>query len=79
MLLSQLKVGNKVNFCVRGSATSGTFDKAKFTINGVAQAETTGKRPGVTSNEFCQLYTIPSGVTAFNVNAQIHHPTLNWK
>lgn len=77
--LSQLKAGNKVNFCVKGNTSLGNFDKAKFTINNVAQPETTTPRPGST-NEFCQLYTIPPAPpTTFNITAQIHHVTLGWK
>ncbi|MDP1710022.1 MAG: hypothetical protein Q8L28_00165, partial [bacterium] len=75
--LSALTVGSEVNFCVAGSASSGSFDKAKFTINSVAQAETSTIRPGFT--DFCQLYTIPAGTTTFNITAQIHHVTLGWK
>lgn len=75
--LSALTVGSQVNFCATGSASEGNFDRAKFTINGTAQAETTTVRPG--STDFCQLYTIPAATTAFNVSAQIHHVTLGWK
>jgi hypothetical protein len=75
--LSALKPTNKVNFCVAGVATGGSFDKAKFMINNVEQAETTTKRPS--SEDFCQLYNIPTGVNSFNVVAQIHHVTLGWK
>jgi hypothetical protein len=75
--LSQLKPGNAVNFCVVGSATAGSFDKAKFTINGTAQAETTTKRPN--TQDYCQSYTIPANTYSFNVTAQIHHATLGWK
>jgi hypothetical protein len=75
--LSNLKAGASVNFCATGTATSGSFDKAKFTINGVAQSETTVKRPG--SSDFCQSYVIPSGTANFAVTAQIHHATLGWK
>jgi Cys-rich repeat protein len=75
--LSQLKATDQVNFCVAGTTTQGTFDKGKFTINGVAQAETTTKRPS--SSDFCQLYTIPAGTNSFSISAQIHHATLGWK
>lgn len=75
--LSSLKAGDKVNFCVVGSATGGSFTKAKLTINSVAQAETSTKRPS--SNDFCQLYTIPAATNTFNISAQINHSTLGWK
>jgi hypothetical protein len=74
--LKGLKPGNNVNFCVNGTASTGSFDKAKFTINGSVKAETTAKRPS--SNDYCQTYTIPTGVTTFTVTAQIHHVTGGW-
>lgn len=76
-VLSTLNAGDSVNFCVTGSATGGSFNKAKFTINGIVQADTTTKRPS--SEDFCQLYVIPAGVSTFNVSAQINHVTLGWK
>lgn len=74
--LSGLRAGNTVNYCVGGTASSGSFDMAKFTINNVAQAETTEQRP--TTSDYCQSYVIPAGVTTFTVKAQIHHVTLGW-
>lgn len=75
--LSQLKAGDSVNFCVAGSATGGSFNKARFTINSALQAETTTVRPS--STDFCQSYVIPAGTTSFKVSAQINHATLGWK
>jgi hypothetical protein len=74
--LQQLKAGDSVRFTVAGTATSGTFDKAKFKINGIERPEVTGKRPG--SEEYFDEYTIPVGVTTFTINAQIHHTTLGY-
>lgn len=74
--LQSLKAGNIVRFTVSGTATSGTFDKAKFTINSVSLGETTSKKPS--SEEFYTEYTIPSGTTSFTINAQIHHTTKGW-
>jgi len=76
-VLSTLKAGDSVNFCVTGSASSGSFNKARFTINGSLLPETTTVRPGGT--DFCQLYVIPAGATNFVVMAQINHITLGWK
>lgn len=73
---STLTAGTDINFCVSGTAPSGTFDKAKFTINGTVQDETTTKRPS--SSDYCQSYTIPDDITSFTVSAQIHHSTLGW-
>jgi hypothetical protein len=74
--LSGLKAGNNINFCVAGTSSAGAFDMGRFTINSAAQAQTTTKRPN--SNDYCQSYTIPSGVTSFTVTAQIHHVSQGW-
>lgn len=75
--VSGLKSGDTINFCVSGTTSAGNFDKAKFTINGVAQPETTTKRPG--SNDFCQSYTIKPSDTTVHAVGQIHHVTLGWE
>jgi len=83
--LSALTSGTVVNFCVTGSASSGTFDKAQFEIEhhsgGLNLVEVspdvTTQRPG--STDFCQNYTIPAGATSISVKAKIHHVTLGWK
>ena len=74
--LAQLKAGDKVRFAVGGTASGGSFDKAKFKINGVERPEVTGKRPD--SQEYFDEYTLPEGVTTFTINAQIHHSSLGW-
>ena len=76
--LSALAVGTSVNFCAVGSASSGSFDMARFTINGVLQANTTTKGSGAAVNDYCQSYTIPASVTTFNIKAELHHTTLGW-
>lgn len=76
--LSALKSGSVVNFCVTGTASSGSFDMAKFTINGVVQPQTTTKGSGPAAAAFCQSYTIPAATYSFSVSAQIHHVTLGW-
>jgi hypothetical protein len=75
--LATLKPGNRINFCVAGVASSGSFTKAKIKINGVALPETTTKRPN--SNDFCSNYTITSAITTYRVTANIFHETLGWK
>ncbi len=77
--LPALKAGDVINFCVTGSATGGSFDMARFTINGVLQPNTTTKGQGAAAAYFCQNYTIPATTTTFNITAQIHHVTLGWK
>ncbi len=74
--LSALTAGDLVNFCVNGSATSGSFDKAQFMINSTIEPETTNKRPG--SSDFCQSYTILSTDTTVSVKAKIHHSSGIW-
>ena len=74
--LAVLAVGDTVRFAVGGTTTGGTFDKARFTINGTLRPEVTAQKPG--SNEYFDEYTIPAGTTSFSVNAQIHHSSLGW-
>ena len=70
--LAQLQAGDKVRFTVAGSATSGTFDKARFRINSSTwRPSVTQKRPG--TNEFYDEYTIPPNTYSFSVNTQVHH------
>lgn len=73
---SSLKTGDVINLCVTGSAATGTFDMARFIINGVQQTDTTATRPN--STDFCQSYTLPGGTTTFTISAQIHHSTDGW-
>ena len=74
--LSKLKAGDIVRFAVSGTASSGTFDKARFTINGGQQPEVTTNKPG--TSEFYDQYTVPAEVSTFNVSAQVHHVDLGW-
>lgn len=74
--LAALKPGDVVNFCVTGTTTSGSFDRARFIINGIQQADTTSQKPG--SSSYCQVYTIPEKTTTFTISGQIHHSVLGW-
>lgn len=79
---SSLKAGDSIYFCVSGSASSGSFDMARFIINGVQQADTNTLKPGTTqspaSTTYCQSYTVPEKTTTFTVTGQVHHATLGW-
>lgn len=72
-----LPAGGQVYFCTLGSTNGLTFDKARFTINGVLRPEVTLQRPGGT--DFCDLYTIPANTYSFTVQGEIHHATLGWQ
>lgn len=74
--LSQLQEGDVVRFAVSGTASSGSFTMARFSVNGAAAVETSTLRPG--SQEFYYEYTIPAGVNSFNVTAEINHSELGW-
>lgn len=75
--LSQLKVGDIVRFAVTGTATSGAFDMARFSVNGETAEEVVDTKPG-SANEFYYEYTIPAGVDTFNVSAEVHHSEMGW-
>jgi hypothetical protein len=74
--LSALSAGDAIRLAISGTTTSGTIDKAQFTVNGVALPETTAKKPG--GSEFYSEYVIPAGVTSFTISGKIHHSTLGW-
>lgn len=69
--LSALQSGDKIRFTVSGNASNGSFDQARFTINGTQRASVIDTKPG--SDEFFDEYTIPSDVTNISVEAQVHH------
>ncbi|OGM21333.1 hypothetical protein A2955_01300 [Candidatus Woesebacteria bacterium RIFCSPLOWO2_01_FULL_37_19] len=74
--LASLEPGDIVRFAVSGSASSGSFDKARFTINGSLKPEVTTKKPG--TQEFYYQYTLPDGVSSFTIKGEIHHSNLGW-
>lgn len=74
--LKNLKAGDKIRFTVKGRASSGKFDKAKFKINGQETAEMTTKKPN--TEEFYYEYTIPANVYSFKIDAKIHHDQKGW-
>ena len=74
--LSSLRAGDVVRFAVAGSASSGSFSKARFKVNGVTRPEVTDKKPG--TQEFYDEYTIPEGITTFTINAELFHSSLGW-
>jgi hypothetical protein len=74
--LKTLKGGDKVRFAVKGA--NGTFDKAQFKVNNATVwTESTEKKPS--TQEFFIEYTIPEGITSFNVQAQVHVTGGVWK
>ncbi len=74
--LSARKAGDIVRFTVSGTASTGSFDKARFTINGEVLPEVTEKRDG--TNEFFTEYTIPAGTNSFTIKGEVFHSTLGW-
>lgn len=78
--LSQLKAGDNVIFAVLGKTNVATFDKARFRVNSSEWIETTAKKPMIDEfyEEFYIKYTIPTDVTSFKVEAEVHHPNLGW-
>jgi hypothetical protein len=74
--LKLLKAGDKIRLTVAGTTSTGTFNKAKFKINGSETAEVTAVKPNTT--EFYYEYTIPANVFTFTVDAKINHSTAGW-
>lgn len=78
--LSKLKPGDIVRFAVSGTGSEGTFDKARFTINGIQRPEVTTTTP-FSDLEFYDEYTIPFSdpeARSITVFGEIHHSLLGW-
>jgi hypothetical protein len=73
--LPALQPGDTVRFSAAGDTSSGTFDKARFSVNAVSLGETSEIRPG--TDEFYTEYIIPETIDSFSVEAQLHHSTLD--
>lgn len=69
--LKLLSAGDQIKVAVSGQTSSGSFDKARFSINGVDRPEVSSKNSA--TNEIYDEYTIPDGVTQFTIKAEIHH------
>lgn len=74
--LSQLKTGDKVILAVKGQTSSGSFDKARFSINGQISAETAKRKAD--TGEFYMEYAIPEQVANFQIEGEIHHNSFGW-
>lgn len=75
--LTQTRAGQQLYYCTTGYSTSGSFDMARFRINGTLMANTTLRRPGTTA-DFCQSYTVPNNVYNFTVVGEMHHSIRGW-
>lgn len=73
--LAKLKAGDTIRLTVTGTATQGEFDAARFTINGSPKPQVTTKRQN--TNDFYYEYTIPDGVTDFEIKGELHHAELD--
>lgn len=68
--LTTLQSGDSVIFTVAGTATSGIFTGARFTINGTTRPVVTETRPG--TEEFMDTVVLPDG-TSLTVEAELQH------
>lgn len=79
--LTTLQPGSDIYFCAVGVVVGGSvFDAARFSVNGSAWGpDTKLTRPGSTNlYEFCEPYTVPAGITTFDIKAQMHELILGW-
>ncbi|MDP3955528.1 MAG: hypothetical protein Q8Q15_04180 [bacterium] len=75
--LANLTAGETVRFATIGQTNSGSFIKARFTVNGILLPETANKKPG--TEEFYTEYIVPTGTTSFMVTSEVFHETLGWQ
>lgn len=71
-----LEAGDVIRFSVGGSATDGTFSKARFIVNGASIGETSLIRPG--TDEFYIEYAIPANIDQLSVKGEVLHSVLGW-
>lgn len=74
--LSALEEGDVVRFTIGGITNQGTFEMARFTINGELTDPVTDKRPG--TDEFYIEYEMPEDVTDFTIDADLMHSEAGW-
>jgi len=76
--LSSLQPGDTIYIAVLGSTTSGTFERARFRINGlpVNWQETTALNP---NGEFYIQYVLPQGTVSYTIEAEVFHSSLGWR
>jgi hypothetical protein len=74
--LAALSEGNIIRFAISGTSSSGSFERARFSVNGAPAVEVTDIRPE--TGDFYYEYTIPAGIDNFNVGAEIFHSELGW-
>ena len=73
--LAQLDPGDTVIFAVSGTASSGTFTKARFAVNNTSIGEVTAKNA---NGEFYVEYEIPASISTFSVKGEVFHSNLDW-
>lgn len=72
----ELKAGDVIRLSVGGSATEGSFSRARFTVNDSLLPETADVRPG--TDEYYIEYTIPSGLNQLIIKGEVRHDLLGW-
>lgn len=73
--LTNLAEGDVVRFVVRGTASAGSFTKARFSINSSVVNEETTETDA--AGDFYYEYIIPAGETTFTIDAQLYHAESN--
>ena len=74
--MQNLGPGDVIRVAVAGSANSGSFVGARFTINGVLRAEVAQQVLG--GDEFYDEYTIPENASGLSISAEVRHSELGW-
>jgi hypothetical protein len=73
--LATLKAGDKIRLIAIGSGSATNYSAVRFTVNGSQHPESTMK---TTNGDYYEIYTLPTGVTAFAVTAQLKGVDGNW-
>ncbi|MEK7526058.1 MAG: hypothetical protein AAB546_01105 [Patescibacteria group bacterium] len=68
--LSSLVAGDVVTFGIKGQPTGRDYNRGRFTINGGERETSYDREAGI---GFALDYTIPEGITSFNIKGAVHH------
>lgn len=72
-----IKPNDVIRLVISGTSSTGSFDSAQFTINGVELSPTTNKRTG--TEDYYMDYTVPAGgVSTLRIQAKMHHSIAGW-
>jgi len=74
-----IKIGDKINFAVKGEEGPGKYDQARFMVNGIEKPEWLTDKPHGTEGFYITYTILKTDVgKSISVKAKIHNTVLGW-